>query len=105
MEHAGTWEFPGGKVEAGEDDRGALAREIVEELRCEVRVGALAGQGTTGRIHLVGYWCEALSVPRATEHDALEWVAIAELPRLGWAPADGPVIEAILVAAGSPRAR
>lgn len=95
MEHAGTWEFPGGKVEPGEDDREALAREIAEELGCRVTVGALAGEGTTGRIHLVGYWCEAVEEPVATEHDCLQWAEFDALGDYRWAPADGPIIAAI----------
>ncbi|MBM4365931.1 MAG: (deoxy)nucleoside triphosphate pyrophosphohydrolase [Deltaproteobacteria bacterium] len=95
MEHAGTWEFPGGKVEMGEDDREALAREIAEELGCRVTVGALAGEGITGRIHLVGYWCEAKEEPVATEHDRLEWAELHALGGFRWAPADGPIIAAI----------
>ncbi len=95
MEHAGTWEFPGGKVEPGEDDRVALARELMEELSLPVTVGALAGEGTTGRVHLVAYWCEAHGEPVATEHDRLLWVTLAEFDALRWAPADGPVIAAL----------
>jgi 8-oxo-dGTP diphosphatase len=39
--HPGQWEFPGGKVEPGEREQDALAREIREELGCEVTVGRL----------------------------------------------------------------
>ena len=37
--HAGKWEFPGGKVEPGEESRAALARELREELAIEARIG------------------------------------------------------------------
>ena len=43
MAHAGLWELPGGKVEPGEDDAVALARELAEELGIQVRVGGHVG--------------------------------------------------------------
>lgn len=98
MKHPGSWEFPGGKVEPGEGDAAALARELMEELAWPVRVGGLAGEGTTGRIHLVGYLCEADGEPRLSEHDAAAWLAADELDALEWAPADGPVVAGVRAA-------
>ena len=95
MEHAGTWEFPGGKVEKGESDEAALVRELEEELAWPVRVGRWVGEGTTGHVHLVGYACAAEGDPRLAEHDAGGWLNREQLAGLAWAPADGPVIEGL----------
>jgi 8-oxo-dGTP diphosphatase len=106
MEHAGTWEFPGGKVEPGEPDATALRRELDEELGWAVDVGELVGEGITGRIHLVGYLCRAGGEPTLTEHDAIDWIGPDALDTLRWAPADGPVIAGLRAwfAAGGSRA-
>jgi 8-oxo-dGTP diphosphatase len=103
MRHPGTWEFPGGKVEPGEGDAEALERELVEELAWRVRVGAMLGEGTTGRVHLVGYLCAAEGEPVPGEHDLVAWVESEALPNLAWAPADGPVVEGVLRWFGSTR--
>lgn len=95
----GLWELPGGKVEPGEDDRGALARELREELGTEVEVGAFVAEATHhyphGSVTLVGYRCSLLAgEPVLHDHDASRWLSRAELNAVEWAPADLPLLAA-----------
>ena len=94
-EAAGGWEFPGGKVEAGEEPAAAVVREVREELGCDVAVtGMLASvarisEGYTLRVALV----EIVSgEPTPHEHDALRWLGPDELDQVGWLPADRPFL-------------
>ena len=94
----GQWEFPGGKVEVGEDLRTALAREITEELRVSVMVGEQLGDDVTlvdGRpIRLVSF-AATLDGPRptsSTDHDELRWVTTDELHELNWSKPDLPMV-------------
>ena len=94
------WEFPGGKVEAGESPEAALARELKEELDVTVKVGKFLGRGSAtareGKIVLDVYAGVIMSgTPRAIEHHELRWCSPDELEELRWADADVPVARAV----------
>jgi 8-oxo-dGTP diphosphatase len=96
-EVAGRWEFPGGKVEPGETDQQALARECAEELGVRVEVGARVGPDVPlahGRAVLRVFAATLLGgdVPRALEHSAMRWLAADELDSVPWLPADKPIV-------------
>lgn len=97
-EFAGMWEFPGGKLEPGEEPRQALAREIREELDVEVIVGDLfcVREFDYPGFHLVlhCFLCELPegTEPKLLEHKASEWLSAENLGRLPWLPADEEII-------------
>ena len=96
-EVAGRWEFPGGKVEPGESDQQALARECAEELGVRVEVGERVGPDVPlarGRAVLRVFAVRLLEgdTPRALEHTSMRWLAADELGSVPWLPADQPIV-------------
>jgi 8-oxo-dGTP diphosphatase len=111
---AGRWEFPGGKVEPGEDAEAAVVRECREELGVEVAVGRPLTHdvpvGTPGGwpgggrpVVLRVYLARLVSgVPRAVEHSELRWLGPDELTSVPWLPSNTPLLPALhAVLAGS----
>ena len=98
---AGLWEFPGGKVEPGETDEVALAREIREELDVDITVGAFIAESVEpageAMIRLNAYWARlgADDVAVSTDHDLMEWFAPTDLGTVTWAPADVPLLSKV----------
>jgi 8-oxo-dGTP diphosphatase len=96
------WEFPGGKVEPGETDAEALARECREELAVEIEVGALAAQNVHRypdlEVDLVLYECRLhAGEPVALHAHALRFQPAASLTELAFCEADRPFLHRLEV--------
>lgn len=94
----GHWEFPGGKLEAGESPEECLARELREELGVEAEIGSILEvvyhRYPDKTVLLLFYACRLVSgEPSALESEELRWVRLAEIQELGWAPADVPFVK------------
>lgn len=94
------WEFPGGKVEAGESPEEALCREIREELEVEVNIGGLIDtiEYDYPAFHL-SMKCYACTIaggsPHLLEHEAARWLTAGQLDSVAWLPADITLIPKI----------
>ena len=95
-EVAGRWEFPGGKVEPGEDDLDALVRECEEELGVVIAVKDRVGEDVPlahGWALLRVWLAEIVSgEPQAIEHRQVRWLGPDELDSVPWLPADAPIV-------------
>jgi 8-oxo-dGTP diphosphatase len=95
------WEFPGGKMEAGEAPEEALVREIREELSAEISVDEFlcTVEYDYPKFHLTMhcFLCSLIGeVLHLNEHEAAKWLTKDELDSVKWLPADVKVVEVLL---------
>ncbi|MRH41758.1 NUDIX domain-containing protein [Aquibacillus halophilus] len=95
------WEFPGGKVEDGEDIYSALIREIKEELDCNIATQEIFNEHTHEYeafiINLITIKSKITKgSPKVSEHSNLIWSKRESLSLLKWAPADIPAVELLM---------
>jgi 8-oxo-dGTP diphosphatase len=97
---ATVWEFPGGKIEPGEDPAKALCRELMEELGIEAQIGELQfvtshQYGDTNILLIffdVMYW---KGEPKPIHHETLKWVTLSELAKLDLPDANRTILPRI----------
>lgn len=98
----GCWEFPGGKVEPGESDEIALAREFEEEFGIAVSAKSLLGETVfphRGKDRILAAWLIELAPfnkPRLLEHEDMAWASAAELEALRLVDSDRKLLEFVL---------
>lgn len=97
---AGGWEFPGGKLEAGEERYAGLQRELREELGVEVHSAepliAYEHHFADRRVFLDLWFVSSYSgEPRSLDNQPLRWIALDALDSVGLLDADAPMIPAV----------
>jgi len=95
------FEFPGGKIEAGETKKEALKRELLEELNISPIIKSyfttVIHQYPDFELTMHSFICETKSKNLTlNEHIALEWLTLDELKKLDWAAADIPIVEKLV---------
>ncbi|MFX4260792.1 8-oxo-dGTP diphosphatase MutT [Pelotomaculum propionicicum] len=95
------WEFPGGKIEPGEDAAACLKREIREELDLEIEVGrelmVVEHKYRDRKVIMRCHWCRYLrGEAKALECRSFKWVSAGEMKSFDFAEADRPVVDFLL---------
>lgn len=99
-EFKGMWEFPGGKLEPGEDSSEALVREIKEELDADITVkrffDSVYYEYPTFKLNMDCFLCELNSNIVLLEHEDAKWLEKENLFSVDWLPADEPIVKKLL---------
>lgn len=99
----GLWEFPGGKIEPGENAEECIVREIREELNIEINIlkslSSIEHHYPEKSIRLIPFLCEITSGNLLlTEHSEFRWLTKEEIDSMNWAAADRELIHLNLTA-------
>ena len=94
------WEFPGGKIEPGEDSKSALKREIKEELDTTIEVedyiDTIEYDYPTFHLSMECYWCSVKEGKLTLlEHENAKWLDKDTLLSVNWLPADLTIIDKV----------